>query len=103
MVTSSMILGLEHLRALERLGIAHPFLSYIVVLPINQLQGKEKLPLNHWGLFKPLQGLPAGPTLTFLSKASKKDAQPSLGKPGKSKGPVLLHSSSDDMAPSLLM
>ncbi|KAL9400736.1 hypothetical protein Peur_004585 [Populus x canadensis] len=37
------------------------------------------------------------------SKANKKDAQPSLSKPGSSKGPVLLHCSSDDPAPSLLM
>uniref|UniRef100_A0A2K1XY34 DUF4283 domain-containing protein n=1 Tax=Populus trichocarpa TaxID=3694 RepID=A0A2K1XY34_POPTR len=37
------------------------------------------------------------------SKESKKDAQPSLGKPGSSKGPVPVHYSSDDSAPSLSM
>nr|TKR86175.1 hypothetical protein D5086_0000240780 [Populus alba] len=49
------------------------------------------------------EALPVKRQYLTRSKASKKDAQPSLGKPGKSKGPVLLHSSSEDMAPSLLM
>jgi hypothetical protein len=49
------------------------------------------------------EALPIKRQYLTRSKASKKDAQPSLGKQGSSKGPVLLHCSSNDPAPSLLM
>ncbi|XP_011007500.1 PREDICTED: uncharacterized protein LOC105113160 [Populus euphratica] len=49
------------------------------------------------------EALPVTKQYLTRSKASKKDAQPNLGKPGSSKGPVILHCSFDDLAPLLLM
>ncbi|KAJ6975268.1 hypothetical protein NC653_031197 [Populus alba x Populus x berolinensis] len=49
------------------------------------------------------EALPVKRQYLTRSKASKIEAQPSSGKPGKSKDLVLLHSSSDDTAPSLMM
>ncbi|KAL9346314.1 hypothetical protein Peur_061167 [Populus x canadensis] len=49
------------------------------------------------------EALPVKRQYLTRSKASKKDAQPSLGKPGSSKGLVPVHCSYDDSAPSLSM
>ncbi|KAJ6877619.1 hypothetical protein NC651_030395 [Populus alba x Populus x berolinensis] len=52
---------------------------------------------------KEKEALPVKRQYLTRRKASKIEAQPSSGKLGKSKDPVLLHSSSDDMTPSLMM
>jgi hypothetical protein len=76
MASSLMTLGLEHRQALERLGISLPFPSYIVVRPTGQLQSREELPLSHRGPFKPPQGLPSGPPLTFLFEHRRRTRNP---------------------------